>query len=71
MTWKPIATIPAMTAVEIAEFPTDNHRPNITTVVTPEAVKDAFPRATHWRELTPETVAAALRKEGEPSDPPS
>lgn len=58
--WKPIATAPVgQRAFEIGRFPTSGHVSNISVAMTLDGLKSAWPDATHWRELTPETVAAA------------
>ena len=64
--WKPIATLPPNTVVEIGEFPAAEHVPNLTLAPSLDDMLLAYPKATHWREPTPETIAQAIRarKEG-------
>ncbi len=61
MNWKPIRTYPGNVVVEVATFPQTSHVSNMTIASSVENLLLACPTATHWRELTPEAVTAALR----------
>jgi len=56
--WRPILTVPIGEPVELAEFPHLDHKPNVSIAMSREGVKLAFPKATHWRRVTPETAKA-------------
>jgi hypothetical protein len=57
--WQPIATVPLMEPVELAEFPHVEHEPKISVGMSREEIKLAFPRATHWRRPTADTYRLA------------
>jgi hypothetical protein len=56
MEWQTIDTVPTNIPVEVATLPmTDDYVPYIT---FGRHIRLAYPKATHWRELTEETVLA-------------
>lgn len=57
--WQPIATVPIMEPVELAEFPHAEHESNVSIGMSREGIKLAFPKATHWRRPTADTYRLA------------
>lgn len=64
MDWQPIATVPSDKPVELATFPAISGK-HVANITIGSDLRSAYPNATHWRDITPETAAALSRGWGD------